>query len=379
MNKIILSIGVTLLVVAFLGLGFRMKVFVLIILVVLPFAAPYLVSRRLTVATYTLALGDIIYETDTPYHHLQVADSYDISHQSYIRVLILDDNLHSAMDLKDPNRTVFPYTDYFHLDFLLNPNITRALFIGGGGFSGPKTFLRDYSSVQVDVVEIDTEVIKVAEQYFDVDAKNPRLHIYNDDGRIFLQGTTQTYDLIVLDAYSKSYVPFHLMTAEFFKQVGAHLRRNGGVISNIISGTSTNSNQLLTAETKTMQTVFPNIYTFAVQGTSYPEAQNVIILATLLPDHLTETDFENLAETSTIVKIPELKEYVGNYFASSSDRAPVLTDNFAPVETLLNPMTGEPLTNDQEPTISTQEATRLALVLVMVAVVFAVLIKKKRL
>lgn len=39
-NRIILSLGVTLLIVAFLGLHFRLKVFVLLILVVLPFAAP---------------------------------------------------------------------------------------------------------------------------------------------------------------------------------------------------------------------------------------------------------------------------------------------------------------------------------------------------
>jgi len=376
-NKIILAIGMTLLVVAFLGLRFRMKVLVLLILVILPFAAPYMVSRRLTIAAYTLALGDTIYETDTPYHHLQVADSFDPAHQSTIRILILDDNLHSAMDLKDPDRTVFPYTDYFHLGFLLNPNITRVLFIGGGGFTGPKSFLRDYPNVQVDVAEIDPDVIRVAEQYFAVDPNNPRLHIYNDDGRIFLQKTTQKYDLIVLDAYSKSYVPFHLMTAEFFKEIVAHLGLNGSVISNLISSVSSNGDQLLVAETNTMHTAFPNVYTFAVGGTSYPNLQNVIILATLLPQHLTGSDFDNLAAANTMVRIPELREYVGNFLTISSGSSPVLTDNYAPVETLLNPITGQPLTNEQEPAITSQETVRIILVLAAVAVVFAVLRKKK--
>jgi spermidine synthase len=376
-NKILVAVGVTLLVVAFLGLGLRMKVFILVILVVLPFAAPYLVNRRLTAAAYTLALGDTIYETDTPYHHLQVADSFDPAHQSYIRILILDDNLHSAMDLKDPDRTVFAYTDYFHIGYLLSPNITRVLFIGGGGFTGPKTFLKDYPTVQVDVVEIDLEVIKVAEQYFSVDAHNPRLHIYNDDGRIFLQKSTQKYDLIVLDAYSRSYVPFHLMTAEFFKEVVAHLSSKGIVISNLISGVSSNGDQLLVAETNTMYTAFPNVYTFAVNGVSYPDLQNVIILATLLPNHLTETDFENLAAANTTVKIGGLRKDVANYFAISSNTSLILTDNYAPVETLLNPMTGQPLTNDQEPGIMSQETARIILALAIVAVIFIVLRKKR--
>lgn len=171
-NKILLALGVTLLVVAFLGLGSRMKIFVLLILLVLPVAAPYLVSRRLTVAAYTLALGDTVYETDTPYHHLVVADAYDPAHQSYVRYLILDDNLHSAMDLKNPDRTVFEYTDYFNLGFLLNPNINRVLFIGGGGFTGPKAFLTNDPNVTVDVAEIDPEVIRVAEVYFGVNEQS---------------------------------------------------------------------------------------------------------------------------------------------------------------------------------------------------------------
>jgi predicted membrane-bound spermidine synthase len=40
-NKILLGLGVLLLVVAFLGLRFRMKAFVLVVLLVMPFAAPF--------------------------------------------------------------------------------------------------------------------------------------------------------------------------------------------------------------------------------------------------------------------------------------------------------------------------------------------------
>jgi predicted membrane-bound spermidine synthase len=376
-NKIIFALGITLLVVAFLGLGLRMKVFLLLILIILPFAAPYLVSQRLTVATYTLALGDTIYEADTPYHHLIVADSYDPTHDSYIRILILDDNFHSAMDLKNPNRTVYPYTDYFNLGFLLNPNITRVLFIGGGGFTGPKAFLRDYPNVTVDVVEIDPEVIRVAEQYFSVDPTNPRLHIFNDDGRIFLQSTKQKYDLIVLDAYSKTYVPFHLMTDEFFKLLANHLTANGTVISNLIAATTGDNSKLLYAETNTMHLTFPNIYLFPVMGASDTTTQNVIILATLEANPLTESDFQHLADTTTIVEIPSLTEDVSNFLIPSQDDAPTLTDNYAPVETLLNPMTGEPLSLQENTQAFTQEMERIVLIVAIVGVIFVVLARKR--
>jgi spermidine synthase len=374
-NKIIVALGVTLLVVAFLGLGTRLKVFVLLFLIVLPFAAPYLVGHRLTAATYSLALGDTIYETDTPYHHIVVADAYDPAYQSTIRYLILDDNFHSAMDLNNPDRNVFPYTDYFHLPFLLSSKISKVLFIGGGGFTGPKSFLKHYANVTVDVAEIDPEVIRVAEQYFGVDAANPRLHIYNQDGRIFLQQTNEKYDSVILDAYSKSYVPFHLMTEEFFRLLANHLTTNGTVVSNLIAQSSGSSSQLLAAEVNTMKTVFPNVYTFATEGPDYPSVQNMIVLASLAVNHLTEQDFARLA-TAQEAPATQLTNDVSNYFVMTTGNAPILTDNYAPVETLLNPMTGEPL-NAQESNLYLQDAAKVIGLLLIMAVVFLVLRRRR--
>ncbi len=375
-NKILLSLGVALLVVAFLGLGFRMKVFVLLILVVLPFAAPSMINRRLTVATYTFALGDTIYETDTPYHHLLVADAYDPTLQAQVRYLIMDDNLHSAMDLQDPSKTVFAYTDYFHLGFLLNPTISRVLFIGGGGFTGPNAFLRDYPNVTVDVVEIDPEVIRVAEQYFGVNASDPRLRIYNDDGRVYLTRSSQTYDLIVLDAYSRSYVPFHMMTSEFFQLVAAHLTKEGSVISNLIASTGSGA-ELLNAEVKTMSATFPNIYLFPVEGADYPNPQNVEILGTLISTTLTRDEFASLAANNRVVRIQGLSAYIDNYYVLTDNNAQVLTDNYAPVENMLNPITGQPLVQENTPAVNWNELGNVVIVVVAIAAVFVLLVKKK--
>jgi spermidine synthase len=352
-----------------------LKVFVLLFLIISPFAAPYLVGHRLTAATYSLALGDTVYETDTPYHHIVVADAYDPVYQSTIRYLILDDNFHSATDLNNPDRNVFPYTNYFHLPFLLNSKITKVLFIGGGGFTGPKSFLKHYANVTVDVAEIDPEVIRVAEQYFGVDATNPRLHIYNQDGRIFLQQTKGKYDSVILDAYSKSYVPFHLMTEEFFRLLANHLTTNGTVVSNLIAQSSGNSSELLAAEINTMQTVFPNVYTFATEGPDHPSVQNMIVLASLSVNHLTEPDFARLA-TAQKTPATQVTNDVSNYFVMATGNAPILTDNYAPVETLLNPMTGQPL-NAQESNLYMQDAARVIALLLIMAVVFLVLHRKR--
>jgi len=373
-NGIIFAFGVVLLVVAFFGLQKRLKIFVLLVLIIVPFAAPNLVGHRLTLATYSRVLGDIVYETDTPYHHILVSDAPDPAFQSTVRYLIMDDNLHSGMDLNDPNRIVFAYTGYFDLPFAVNPTITRVLFVGGGGFSGPKAFLARYANVEVDVAEIDAEVIRVAERYFKVDPENPRLHVYNQDGRIFLLQTDQKYDLIILDAYSRSYVPFHLMTLEFFRLIADHLSPRGSVVSNLIASVSGSGSELLRAEVNTFQQVFPNVYVFGVRGSGYPDLQNVIVMPTLLKDQLTETDFQRLAQNSD--QSDRFVEYATNYVQLDLGDAPILTDDFAPVETLLNPITGQPLEDNGRDSYG-QEVVRVVGAVLVIAVAFVILRKKK--
>lgn len=373
-NGIIFALGVVLLVVAFFGLQRRLKIFFLLVLIIVPFAAPNLVSHRLTVETYSRVLGNIVYETDTPYHHILVSDAPDSALQSTVRYLIMDDNLHSAMDLNDPNRIVFAYTGYFDLPFVVNSNITRVLFVGGGGFSGPKAFLARYTNVVVDVAEIDAEVIRVAERYFNVDPENPRLHIYNQDGRIFLQQTDQKYDLIVLDAYSRSYVPFHLMTLEFFRLIADHLRPRGSVVSNLIASVSGRGSELLRAEVNTFRQVFPNVYVFGVRGSAYPDLQNVIVMPTLLQDHLTKEDFGRLAQE--FIQSDRFVGYAGNYVELDVGDAPILTDDFAPVETLLNPITGQPLEEGESASYA-EEVLRVVGAVLIIAVAFLILRRKK--
>jgi len=178
---------------------------------------------------------------------------------------------------------------------------------------------------------------------------------------------------MVLDAYSKSYVPFHLMTTEFFKEAASHLTSGGSVISNLIAATSGDQAQLLRAEVRTMNTVFPNVYVFPVRGADYQDPQNVIILGTLLPSHLTKVDFTNLAANTTTPKIPA--NYAENYFTLDTSKAPVLTDDYAPVENMLNPLTGQTLTSQS--TINWSEVETLTAALLVIAVIFLVLVKKK--
>ncbi|WP_255195333.1 spermidine synthase [Halorarius litoreus] len=277
--------------------------------------------------------GRVVYQTQTPYQELRVVDLGDT------RTLYLDGQRHSAMDRDDPYRHVFDYTRYFHLPLLFadDPDeIDRVLFIGGGGFTGPKRYAHDYN-VTVDVAEIDPEVVRVAGEYFGVE-ESPRLNIYTTGGRQYLQETNRTYDLIVLDAYRKDKVPFELTTVEFMELASSRLDDDGMLFANVISAPTGPASKFYRAEYATMSQVFPQVYSFPTAGGGV--VQNIEVVATKDDTRVTESQLvtRNERRAIGIDLANETRNYAG---APNTDDVPVLRDDRAPVSSLLDPMVGQ--------------------------------------
>jgi spermidine synthase len=278
--------------------------------------------------------GRTVYETQTPYQQLRVSDLGDT------RTLYLDGQRHSAMDLSDPYRHVFDYTRYFHLPFLVadDPDeVERVLFVGGGGFTGPKRFVHEYPNVTVDVVEIDPEVIRVAKEYFEVE-ESPRLNIHRADGREFLRETDTEYDLIVLDAYRKDKVPFEMTTVEFMRLASDRLDEDGILFANLISAPDGAASDFYRAEYKTIHRVFPTVYTFPTVDANV--VQNVEVVATKDATRLSEQELldRNDARDVGIDLEREVRYYRE---PPRTEDVPVLRDDRAPVDSLLDPMVGQ--------------------------------------
>jgi spermidine synthase len=277
--------------------------------------------------------GQVVYQTQTPYQELEVTDLGDT------RTLYLDGQRHSAMDLNDPNRHVFEYTRYFHLPYLYaddTDEIDRVLFIGGGGFSGPKRFVEEYNAT-VDVVEIDPEVIDVAEQYFQVQ-QSEQLNIHNADGRQFLRETDNEYDLIVLDAYKKDKVPFHLTTTEFMELTRDQLSDDGILFANLISAPNGPASKFYRAEYKTIAQVYPQVYSFPTFGGT--TVQNIEIVATKNETHVSEATLRQRNRERNIGI--DLAGAIDGYRSNeSTGDVPVLRDDRAPVDDLMDPMVGQ--------------------------------------
>lgn len=278
--------------------------------------------------------GTTVYETQTPYAELSVVD------EDGVRTLYLGSAPQSAMYLDDRDGYVFDYSRYLHIPMLLQDDVDRVLFIGGGGFSTPKRYLREYPNVTVDVVELDPEVIDVAETYFGL-PRSERLNVIQGDGREFLEDTDHEYDVIVLDAYRQDRVPYHMTTLEFMRLARDRLDNDGVLVANLISARSGSGSAFFRAEYKTMQAAFPNVYAFPTSDTEL--LQNIEVVATKETEPYTAAELSRLARSRVDAVGLNLTTEVSNYMNASdieTDDVPTLTDDFAPVDKLLDPQLG---------------------------------------
>ena len=140
---------------------------------------------------------------------------------------------------------------------LMSTGLRHVLVIGNAGGTTARALAAEYPGVAIDGVELDPVVTELARQYLGM-AQVPNLHVVTSDGRAFLATTAQHYDLIVVDAYRQTYIPFYLGTREFFALVRAHLDAGGAVALNVerVPG----DDRLVRAISGTLATVFPQAW-----------------------------------------------------------------------------------------------------------------------
>lgn len=283
----------------------------------------------------------VVYEHDSFYHHIVVTDG------GGTRILRCDALIQSAMSIRDPLESRVGYTDYLHLAIALNPNAVDILYIGLGGGTSPKQFLHDYPIVRVDVAEIDPEVVAVARRLFYVPGDSERFHVYAEDGRRFMERTERRYDLIVVDAYTRDFIPFHLVTREFFTLCRQRLAPGGLIAMNIIGSHRTNvlrpnrgmSSAALASIYRTAGEVFGARYLFGENVREAPESfqpRNYILIAGSGPKVSDAVLFATIADAHRYVREDYLRK-AEDYLPDGPEPrfAKLLTDQYAPVETML--------------------------------------------
>jgi spermidine synthase len=176
----------------------------------------------------------------------------------------------SAVNLVDGDDLPMLYARVVGLAAVYPQDIKRVLVLGLGGGAVPLYPARSLPDATVDSVEVDPGVIEDAKKYFGL-RETERFHLIESDGRIYLNRHSEKYDIIVLDAFSGSYIPFHMMTKEFYQLVRDHLAPHGVVAINILP-----SVKLYDSNVRTLKLVFDNL-DFFDSGDPTVDETNVIV------------------------------------------------------------------------------------------------------
>lgn len=135
----------------------------------------------------------------------------------------------------------------------LHPEPGRALAIGLGGGAFPTRLLG--AGWSVEAVEIDPLVVDLARRYFGVDGS-----VRIDDGRRFLNRSSASWDLIVIDVYRGEHLPSHLFTEEAFAAMARRLAPDGLLAVNLIG---TREGKDVRAVVRAVRTAFAQVELYA--------------------------------------------------------------------------------------------------------------------
>lgn len=263
-----------------------------------------------------------VIDVDTAYNRVFIYDHEDKQTGQVAKVMGINGENHSSMFLNS-DVLVNDYTKYYHLAKHFSPHFETTLMLGGAGYSYPKNFLQTYKTATMDVVEIDPMMTALAKIYFRF-KEDPRLTIYHEDGRVFLNQREKKYDVIFGDAFSSHYsLPYQLTTQETVERKYDLLEEDGVVIINIISAIEGAKGKFLRAEYATYRSIFPQVYLFPVNDMkSGDRVQNVMLVA-----------LKSKKEVSLVDSDPVLDEYLSHRWKKDITMdTPILTDDFAPVD-----------------------------------------------
>jgi spermidine synthase len=277
----------------------------------------------------SMLASSVIYNQDGVYQRIIIYNNEYGNRPA--RFLLLDRNP-SAASFIGSDELVYDYTKYYAVYSVLNPNVKEALMIGGGGYSVPRSLLRDLPYVNIDVAEIEPSLFDLAKQYFDF-PESPRVKNVVEDGRRLLASSSKKYDFIFSDAYSSIYsTPEHLTTQEFFTIAKDRLHDDGVFVANVIGNLEPKEFSLALSEIKTFKSVFSNSYFFAVREPGYMGLQNLIFVGYNSPKVVDMASPGIINHKNAIIgNLAEKQINIGNIDFSPY---PLLTDDFAPTEYL---------------------------------------------
>lgn len=229
----------------------------------------------------------------------------------------------SVSNLADATELPVPYSRVMMVGLAYAARSETALMIGLGGGTIATYLQRYMPALSLTTVEIDGGVVRAAAQYFGV-SPNARHRIVTQDGRVFLMRNPDArYDVIMVDAFRAGFIPFHLLTREFYTVLRGRLAPGGVAVINLHEGT-----RLFDSTIATLRAVFPAVASYSIEGNA------IVVVADAPFDEaaLASRAEQRQREFGFRYPLPELARWRAEHAPRRG--APILTDDFAPAETL---------------------------------------------
>ena len=278
--------------------------------------------------------GRVLFETETTQQYARVVERPDGA-----RVLELNEG-QAVHSLYRPGRYLTgDYWDgHLVLPFAARPRPPRRIAIlGNAAGTVARAYGRFFPRTAVDAVEIDAELTEIGRRWFDL--RNPRMDVFAEDARPWLERSAGGYDSIMVDAYRQPYIPFYLATREFFELARERLAPGGTVIVNV--GHPEGAAELERVLGRTMAAAFGPVLRWPIEPTN-----TLLVAARRSPDastphpaeHLRTVASERLRTTAPSLPRPA-QPLALEAAAGLGPRLPggeVYTDDRAPVEWLVD-------------------------------------------
>ena len=235
--------------------------------------------------------GEIIFETQSAFGHLRVREK---ERRRSLLFVGSDgrEQLQSQIDLEEPETLQLPYTRGLFVSFLLHPEQEDVLIVGLGG-GGMVRFLNGrLPEIAVTAVEIDPEVVAIAETYFGT-APGPKTTILTQDAFVLLADDSRSFDVIYMDAFLRppdteadlQEKAQRLKTTEFLREIRDRLNPGGVVAFNLIESDATTSRDL-----EAIRAVFSPVHLFEVG-----DSGNLVVVGSTAGDRLSEEELRRRA------------------------------------------------------------------------------------
>ena len=221
------------------------------------------------------SLGTLEHEEESAFSKIRVRRDGDVRVLTFVR-----DNgqeaVQSRINLTTPDALVSPYARSMFASYLYQPQPRRVLIVGLGGGAMVRFLTHHEPQAQIEAVEIDPAVVRIADQYFGV-RSGGNVRVHTADAVKFVESTTDRYDLILMDAFLRpssdtdpTGVPTRLKTLEFLGRLRRTLAPGGVIAFNI------NEHDRMADDIAAVATAFGN--NVAIYRS--PPAENKVIIAT---------------------------------------------------------------------------------------------------